>query len=83
MERYREVQQAREKWGRGMRHRWERQGEITVHKIYLKVPKGINKVSELSFATMVAGFLGFFKNDFTSIFLGPIYLYDIFYASTL
>jgi hypothetical protein len=42
-----------------MRHRWERQGEITVHKIYLKVPKGINKVSELSFATIVAGFLDF------------------------
>jgi hypothetical protein len=42
-----------------MRHRWERQGEITVHEIYLKVPKGINKVSELSFATMVAGFLDF------------------------
>jgi hypothetical protein len=42
-----------------MRHRWERQGEITVHEIYLKIPEGINKVSELSFATMVAGFLDF------------------------
>ena len=47
------------KWGRGVRYGWERQREITVHKIYLKVPKGINKVSELSFATMVAGFLDF------------------------
>ena len=42
-----------------MRHGWERQREITVREIYLKVPKGINKVSELSFATMVAGFLDF------------------------
>ena len=45
--------------GEGMRHGWERQREISVHKIYLKVRKGINKVSELSFATMVAGFLDF------------------------
>jgi hypothetical protein len=79
-----------------VRHGWERQREITLHLIYLIVPKGTNKDSELSsvqgtqgmatewiFATMVAGFLGFFKNDFTSIFLGPIYLYDILYASTL
>ena len=46
-------------WGREVRHGWERQREITVREIYLKVPKGINKVSELSFATMVAGFLDF------------------------
>jgi hypothetical protein len=32
----------------GMRHGWERQGKITVREIYLKVPKGINKDSELS-----------------------------------
>jgi hypothetical protein len=36
------------KWGRGVRYGWERQREITVHKIYLIVPKGINKDSELS-----------------------------------
>ncbi len=79
-----------------MRHGWERQGEITVRENYILVPTGITKDSvfssfqgtqgmetEWSFATMVAGFLGFFKDDFTSIFLGPIYLYDIFYASTL
>ena len=49
-----------EKLGRGVRHRWERQSEITV----LLVPKGINKVREnlahaRSFATTVVGFLGF------------------------
>ena len=45
VERYREVQQAREKWGRGVRHGWERQREITVHEINILVPKGINKDS--------------------------------------
>jgi hypothetical protein len=50
--------------GGGVRHGWERQKEITVHKIYLIVPKGINKNSEnlahaRSFATTVVGFLGF------------------------
>jgi hypothetical protein len=50
--------------GEGVRHGWERQKEITVHKIYLIVPKGINKNSEnlahaRSFATTVVGFLGF------------------------
>jgi hypothetical protein len=34
--------------GGGVRHRWERQRETTVHKIYLIVPKGINKDEELS-----------------------------------
>ena len=48
VERYREVQQAREKWGRGVRHGWERPREITLPLIYLIVPKGIDKVSELS-----------------------------------
>jgi hypothetical protein len=48
VERYREVQQVREKWGRGVRHGWERQREITLHLIYLIVLKGIDKVSELS-----------------------------------
>jgi hypothetical protein len=57
--------------GEGGRHGWERQGEITVHKIYLIVPKGFNKVSELSFATTVAGFLGF-KMIYFHI-LGPKY----------
>jgi hypothetical protein len=51
---------------------WERQREITVHEIYILVPKGINKDSEPGsvqgtqgmitawiFATTVAGFLGF------------------------
>jgi hypothetical protein len=71
-------------WGGG--GKWERQREITVHEINILVPKVINKDSvlssvqgtqgmatEWSFATMVAGFIGFFKNDFTSIFQGPIY----------
>ncbi len=57
-----------------MRHGWERKREITVHEIYILVPTGIIKDSvlssvqgtqgmatEWSFATMVAGFLGFFK----------------------
>ena len=61
-----------EKWGRGVRHGCERQREITVLKIYILVPTGITKDSvlssvqgtqgmetEWSFATMVAGFLGF------------------------
>jgi len=39
------VHQAREKLGRGVRHGWERQKEITVHKIYLIVAKGIIKDS--------------------------------------
>ena len=34
--------------GEGVRHGWERQREITLHLIYLIVPKGIDKVSELS-----------------------------------
>jgi hypothetical protein len=34
--------------GEGVRHGWERQREITEHEIYLIVPKGINKESELS-----------------------------------
>jgi hypothetical protein len=67
------VHQAREKLGRGVRHGWERQREITVHEINKLVPKEINKDSDLSsvqgtqdmatewsFATMVAGFIGFF-----------------------
>jgi hypothetical protein len=63
VERYREVQQAREKWGRGVRHGWERQREITLHLIYLIVPKGIDKSVNLAhawcFANTVTGFLGF------------------------
>jgi hypothetical protein len=34
--------------GGGVRHGWERQREITLHWIYLMVPKGIDKVSLLS-----------------------------------
>jgi hypothetical protein len=68
------VHQAREKLGRGVRHGWDRQREITLHEINILVPKEINKDSELSsfqgtqgmitawiFATTVAGFLGFGK----------------------
>jgi hypothetical protein len=56
-----------------VRHGWERKREITVHEINKLVPKEINKDSDLSlvqgtqgmatewsFATMVAGFIGFF-----------------------
>jgi hypothetical protein len=66
--------------GGGVRHGWERQREITLHLIYLIVPKGIDKDSELSsvqgtqgmttawiFAATEASFLGF-----RTIFLGPI-----------
>ncbi len=73
-----------EKWGRGVRHGWERQREITVHEIYLIVPKGINKDSEniahaRSFATTVVGFLGFKMIYFQN--LGPKYcLLYFFYA---
>ncbi len=32
----------------GVRHGWERQREITLHLIYLIVPKGIDKDNELN-----------------------------------
>jgi hypothetical protein len=64
-----------------VRHGWERQGEITVHKIYLIVTKGFNKVSELSFATTVAGFLGF-KMIYFHI-LGPKYCILYFFMHYL
>jgi len=42
----------------GVRHGWERQREITLHLIYLIVPKGIDNHA-WCFANTVTGFLGF------------------------
>ena len=64
---------------------WERQREITVHEINILVPKGINKDSPRNsgYDTCMdlcnyGSWLSWLKNDFTSIFLGPRYEYDIF-----
>ncbi len=70
-----EVQQAREKWGRGETWMGKTEGNYC-HKIYLIVPKGINKNSEnlahaWCFANKVTGFLGF-KMIYLHI-LGPKY----------